>query len=332
MKKREVLLFFKRLSIFLSPFLLLILSFVIIDPFKIISTYDDFNNSITALNPDYVSTEVYLKNREKEHYNSFIFGSSKTLAYKTREWKKYLSSQDVPFVFHASYESLFGITTKIEYIHSKGDQLKNVLIILDQTVLFQTQNNYTHLGIKDPRTSGESKLVFYNTYFKAYLSNLFFVKSIDYALFQKKRAYLNDVIASDETYYDPISNDLFPSTLIQTSERIYRTPLTPVQKYDQPIIGAIQVDMLERIRNVFREQKTNYKIIIGPQYNCYSLAPEDIKKLETIFGKESIYDFSGVNTYTTNIHNYYDTWHYSIETGKNILRDIYIFNIHKKNY
>ena len=82
------------------------------DPFKIIKTYDNYSNNLKVIpNRDFISTEVYLKNRKIYHYNSFIFGSSRTMAYKTNDWRKYIDSTSRPFLFDASGESLFGIYT-----------------------------------------------------------------------------------------------------------------------------------------------------------------------------------------------------------------------------
>lgn len=329
----DIIRFLSKLLLFSSPFILLISSFIIIDPFKIVRAHTDYNGAFVTLNPDYISTEVYLKNREKLHYNSFIFGNSKTLAFKTSGWKTHLPAGAIPYVYHASHESLFGIWKKIKFIDSKKDTLKNALLIIDNGVLVQTGILYNHLTIKDPRISGESRLVFYNSFFKAYLSDFFFIRIIDYSLFKVKRPYMNGYLDFNNTYYDPVTNDMYPLQKIisrmednqsyyQDSLKKFGTP-TPVEKPEMEVIKSLQIKMLTEIMQVFKKHNTSYKIIISPFYNYVTLNKKDVALLEEIFGKSNVYNFGGINEYTNNVHNFYDISHYSTETGNSIMKEVY---------
>lgn len=299
----------------------------------IFRNYKHYNGNYTSLNADFTSTEMYLKNRSLYHYNSFVFGSSRTLAYKASEWKKYLSPSDLPFVYHASYESLYGILAKLKFIDKQNDTIKNALFILDETILWQITNSEGHLFIKDPRISGDSKLQFYNTFFRAYLSDFFFVKCIDYSLFKTKRPYMKGFFCDQYIYLDPITNDLYPMGKINDSKsdpvgfyqkfRLKYPKITPVIKTEPKIIDKVREEMLVGIKELLDKHHTDYKIVISPKYNCYKLHPDDQRKLEEIFGKNTIHDFSGVNKYTTDIHTFYEPFHYTIETGKTILEEIY---------
>ncbi len=81
--------------------------------------------------------------------------------------------------------------------------------------------------------------------------------------------------------------------------------------------------MLNEIIDVFRKQKTEYKIIISPAYDQLKLAPQDKIQLENIFGKENVYDFAGINPITNNYRNYYEHSHYRPHVTKHILSEIY---------
>ncbi|MEP7169743.1 MAG: hypothetical protein ABI855_10280, partial [Bacteroidota bacterium] len=108
--------FIKGILIFSIPIflfsLLIVGTFYLLDPFKVVKHYDEFYNSIIAYNEDYVNTERYLKNENA--YNSFVFGSSRAgCGFKTEYWAKHLKKTDRPYCFGASNESIFGIVGKI---------------------------------------------------------------------------------------------------------------------------------------------------------------------------------------------------------------------------
>jgi hypothetical protein len=48
--------------------------------------------------------------------------------------------------------------------------------------------------------------------------------------------------------------------------------------------------------------------------------------LQTIFGANTIYDYSGINNYTNKVENYYETSHYRPHVGEAIMSEIYIDN------
>ena len=91
---------FLKLFIFAMPFVAL---YLIMDPFRVLRSYDDYLKGwLVEINQNYVSTEVYLKNHIRYGYDSFIFGSSRTMGYRTNDWKMYLGEGSSPFVFKSS--------------------------------------------------------------------------------------------------------------------------------------------------------------------------------------------------------------------------------------
>ncbi|PBQ33541.1 hypothetical protein CNR22_17755 [Sphingobacteriaceae bacterium] len=333
-KKTCIFRFGIKLSLFLIPFIVLILSFVVIDPFMVVKKYKRYTSVLAGLNADVVSTETYLKNREKRRYNSFIFGNSRAMAYKTAEWKKHLDATDRPYLYLAFNESLYGLLSKVKFVDQQKDTLKNALFVIDETLLTQTTDRTDfHLYIKDPRVTGSSKQQFYYTFFKAYLSDFFFVKCIDYSLFGKKRAYMKGALDGEGLYFDPETNDLYPmsqmtarladSAAYYSKFRSNGPTLECTEKPDKKVILKNQEDMLLEMKHILDKQKTDYKIIISPKFNCYTMHPEDLEVLERIFGKNRVYNFSGSNKYTKDLHNFYDPFHYSMEVGKDIMKKIY---------
>ena len=65
------------------------------------------------------------------------------------------------------------------------------------------------------------------------------------------------------------------------------------------------------------------RVLISPDYDQKELHPYDRKILQSIFGKENVYDFSGINEFTKDYHNYYESGHYRPSLGNKLLERIY---------
>ena len=136
--------FLKRALLFFSPlifFLLIVVgSFYWYDPFKIINHYDEFYLSEVELSRDYIGTEIYL--RQKDMYDSFIFGSSRSgSGYSSVTWKEKDSTLKSVYSFSVNSETIFGIHGKIKLIDEVNGDLRNALLIFDTDVTFNTYRN-----------------------------------------------------------------------------------------------------------------------------------------------------------------------------------------------
>ena len=319
---------------FVTPFILIVISFALTDPFRIIKSYRNyFDNFIVEPNRDFVSTEVYLRNRAKYKYNSFIFGSSRTLAYRTKSWKKHLDSTAVPFVFDASGESIFGIYTKINYIDKVGDSLKNCLIILCNNCSFIYEADHKgHLFMKHPTVAGTSWSNFYFESLKAYL---------DFDFLRNYRHYLFANIFNSSEHscgnrmnveYDTITNDYRLAGVeneIQNNFQLYYRKHKKLfyerksfVKQSKQEISDKQKSMLIEIKKIFDKHRTKYRIVISPLYTQIKFNENDLKLLRSIFGIY-VYDFSGKNEFTNNIYNYFENSHYKPVVGDSIMNMIY---------
>ena len=74
---------------------------------------------------------------------------------------------------------------------------------------------------------------------------------------------------------------------------------------------------------VLRRHGTSIRVLISPDYNQKKLHPDDREILQGIFGKENVYDFSGINEFTEDYHNYYEAGHYRPLLGNKLLERIY---------
>jgi hypothetical protein len=317
-----------------APLLLLTVGFIVLDPFKIIWSYRDYSKNCIAIpNRDYVSTEVYKKNRMKYRYNSFIFGSSRTLAYKPEHWRKYLDSTASPFVFDASTETVFGICTKIRYIDKMGDSIKNALVILCPDWSFAVEGDCKgHLFMKHPAVVGTSWFHFYEECFKAYLDWGFIKNYYRFLLTRRFSPSMNGFFESRTIVFDTITNEQKIVSLekeLENPDRFYgsRTRLfyqrkETVVSYGSGISPA-QEKLLNEIHHIFLRHHTRYAIVVSPLYNQKKLNEADFQLLVRVFGKENVFDFSGKNAITDRVQNYYETSHYRPLVGDTIMKIVY---------
>ena len=322
---------FSLIGIILS--LVLFSSYFYFDPFKVLRHYNDYSYSYVIPNRDYISTTMFMSNYKNKSYNSFILGSSRTLAFKPNSWRKYLSDNDNPFVFDASNESIYGIYTKLKYLDSTNVEIKNALIILCRDVSFNyTENHKGHLFIKHPATSGESNLAFQFEFFKAYLSPKFPFNFYSYKILGTYMPFMAGYIDRRKITFDTITNEI---NIIDQETEITENPAEYYAKrrdlfYER--IGektdSIQgitnkhLFLLKEIRRILEKNNTNYKVVLSPLYDQTKFNPSDLLLLKIEFGN-NLYDFSGKNSFTDNKMNYYETNHYRPNIGDSILKRIY---------
>lgn len=315
------------------PISILLGSFLLLDPFRIIYNYDNYSKDLIVLpNRDFISSEMYLKNKDKYHYNSFIFGNSRTIAFKTKQWRKHLTPSDSPFVFDAYGESIYGIYTKIKYIDKIGAKIDNCLLILCTDFTFLPESHKGHLYIKHPTIAGSSWFEFYTTNIKDYFDAKFLKPYFKFLITQKWDTTMNGYIIT-RLIYDTVTNDFCwiddenqlkenPVGYYESRKNIFydRDSIIPPAK---PQIYNKQITMLNEIKAIFIKHHTNYKVIISPLYNQISLNNKDYNIIKNIFGDDNVFNYSGKNLFTIIKENYYEVSHYRPIVGDSIMNIIY---------
>jgi len=302
------------------------------DPFKILKEYNEFNNSVVSYNEDYVTTERFLKNKNK--YNSFILGSSRAgCAYKVNEWEKELKSNDNGYSFTASNESIFGIWGKLRLLDEENIKIKNALLVFDTDVTFKKViNSKGHIYIKHPRVSKESKKAFISEYLKDYVFTGFFIRYLDYKIFKTKRDYMSgflDFSNENDNRYVAFNVDRKENAILSDSIEFYKKKKNVFYsrsadlKYNNPVIGSKSIEYLNDIKKILKKHNTNYKIVISPLYDQKKLNISDLNIIQEIFQKDKVFDFSGKNEITSSKFNYYESSHYRHKVGTQILKSIY---------
>ena len=142
--------FLKQVAVFLLPFALILAIYFYTDIFKVIRHYDQYytDKDYIGYNRAYVSTMTYLNQRQKYHYDSFIFGNSRSAFYQVSDWQKYLPQGASCFHFDASSGSVKGVHDKVLFIDSQGDTIRNALVVIDHELLSRTEitEGHTHLS------------------------------------------------------------------------------------------------------------------------------------------------------------------------------------------
>ncbi len=323
--------------LFSSPLLLVVLSYFICDPFKVLYRYDDlYRDYFVNINRDYASSQLFIQNNPEQHYNSFIFGSSRTMAFRTNDWTAHIGKSEKPFVFDASSEKLMGIWSKLKFLDQEGTPIKHALIVIcgDHTFA-EPQEVEGLLFIRHYKVDkSKNALQFHETFFSNYLRNYFFVRYLDYRFFRTKRSYMSGNIEFIEVKVDPITNDLYrvdldrklslnSSDYYKESDSVFYKRSTAAEE------RKVQLDeekekMLEEMKAIFDKHKTDYQLVISPLYDQKKLNQEDLQILQNIFGKEHVFDFSGINTITDSKFNYYENSHYRPSVGRYIMDSIYV--------
>lgn len=325
--------FLKKILLFLFiPVTFLTGTYLFFDPFKVVKKYPDYSY-LTSVNKDYLSTEMYLKNKEKYHYNSFIFGSSRTLAYDPLHWKSHLSEGSNPFVFDAAAESIYGIYKKLLFLDSTNAEIKNALIIICNDFTFLTdQDSKSYLFIKHPLTSGNGKMNFHTTFIKAYLNPNFFISYYFHKITGKTYGFMKDYIDSKPVVFDSITNKVsFPTIekeMLESPDAYYQSRSSIFYQQKGETIDQInkinqnQKMMLAKIASILERHHTNYRVVISPLYNQIKFSNEDLAILKQTFGSR-LFDFSGSNSFTNIQRNYYEISHYKENVGDSIMNIIY---------
>ncbi len=327
------------LLVLVIPFLLILITYLYFDPFQVVYNYPSYYTSgeprYVTLNEDYVSMETFLNNYPAYKYDSFIFGNSRSRFYEMDDWSKYIGS-DKCFHFDASAESLYGIYRKIDFLNERHIEIKNALVILDYSTLRETNNSNGHLFIKHPLLSGQNRFDFQLEFFKTYCSFSFFPEYLDFKIsghikeYMKTSHLLDDTPTEYNLKYNEMNWQVFENMIKENPDKYYNEEKMKrfyrrdsVQNFSPQVIKKTQLSMLNSIRKIFNEQHTDYKIIINPLYDQLKLNINDVEALDNIFGAENVFDFSGINSITSDYHNYYEESHYRPEIGSEIMNLIY---------
>lgn len=325
-------------AIFLgTPIVLLLLGYVVFDPFRILYSYENIYQDTPVIpNRDYVSSETFLNTYADKGYDSYILGSSRSLSFYPEVWKQYLPQGARTFIFDASGESIFGISKKMETIDKVGAKIKNVLIIIDVDGTFKRTSDHTEsvIGIKHPKVAGTSVFGFHSMALKSYLFPQFWSSYYAYKFFGVKLPYSTEYLETRSFGVNKETNKLTikereteitntPKAYYEKRANIFFTRKPNIKPNYESGLPVKALELAKNIKQILDKHKASYKLVIAPLYDQQQFSEKAKSELSNIFGKSNIYDFSGVNEFTDDKYNYYETSHFRPHVADSIMRRIY---------
>lgn len=330
-RKRSAFLRLVRKSLwFALPFWALMALYVYDDPFMVLRKYDLYDSDV-MLNEHHVGWQIYKNHNDSVHFNSFILGNSCTMAFRCGEWEKYLDPGDRAIRLFGNAESMKAIILKLHALENEGTEIKNVLLVLDRTSLSRSELLTGPSHILPAAISGRNPFAVQMEFMQAFTMPDFLFPYLKYRITGRVEPDMKRMNPYGRIR-DSRNNDSFnprEKMIEQEGEAYWRNRKQefPERKgiavVEEPVLFQRQRVLLDEIRKVLRRHNTSVRVIISPDYNQKELHPDDRKFLQSIFGKENVYDFSGINEFTEDYHNYYESGHYRPLLGNKLLERIY---------
>lgn len=328
--------FLIRLVLISLPLWAVVALYVVLDPFKVVWYYDNFyerQEPHPTLDVDYVSCENYVQRNDTTYYNAFLMGNSRSQFWQIDDWLKHLPEGTKACHYYGNGETLYRLTRHLQFLHERKASLDYVLIVVDRDLLEEYQPQTTgHLGLMPPKADGQL-LLFHAENFLAFIKPTFLVGYIDYRLFGKMRPYMTENFLFEQPIdYDPVTNEMREYLLEEAiANGTYYTPERIMRFSDKqfpdsvspPVMGKEHETLLRKIQHIFDLHHTDYRIVVSPLYNQVRLNSSDLAMLQSVFGTDHIYDFSGPNQWNSDYHLFYEENHYRPIVARQLMDAIY---------
>lgn len=333
--------FIRKTALMLSPLLLLLGAYFYIDPFKVVRTYDVFYDPKQAwwvgLDADYTATCTYDRQYPRYRYDAIIFGNSRSRFYACDDWLQYLPGGSSPYHFDANGESLYAMMRKVQYVERQGHPLHHALFVIDRELLAQDKAATKHNNTIAPQLEGNTLLAqarLQIASLRAWFNLQFIYAYADASLTNEIKPYMMKrmLLCKPYDYYQPTNEERQTDVERRIAAGTYydepdiQAAFAGKQhpgEVSPPTIKAPQLEQLRTIRDVLQRQRTDYRIVVSPLYDQIKLHPQDLARLQEIFGVDRVFDYSGVNAITSDRHYFLEPFHYRTLAGRRILSEIY---------
>lgn len=324
--------FWIKVCLLLLPFCSIVAVYFIFDPFMVLHRYKRFDSSQVMLNEAYVGWQNYMLNRDSIAYNSYIMGNSWTMAFKSKEWEKYLKKGDRAVRFFDTGESLGGVSQKLQALDSAGARINNVLVVVSRTLLKDIYPIQENGHLFSAEVANLSQMEFQLRFLQKFLDPSFTIPYLDYLIRGKYTSYMYGVINPGPPIREPYTNNFInprEREIVRAGNRywiLHKSEFkqrTEAGNEDERLIFEEQMKLLRKIKSVCDKHGANLKFIVGPDYSQKRINRVDLALLKNLFGNSVVCDFSGINSYTSDIHNYYEPGHFRPIVGARMLEQIY---------
>lgn len=319
---------FYKILLLTAPLWVIGIYFVVADPMKVVYSDTDPVSPGVLMNDRHQQAE-YLIEKPKP-YNSFIFGSSRSKAFKTWNWKNYLPKSALPYHMGVNDETLFGIEAKLHFLSQQGYEIDHALLLLDHRLLSLSANQNVHIFRESYRVSGETKSSYYQRFVIAFLKPNF-----QKAYWQYK---WNGSITDDNVLWDPgfkfhketgdIDYARMDSLIHLDSLKFYEEInadyfYTRDSTETSTVISTQGWSLLKSIADKLKKNNTQLRLVITPNYDQIPLHDSDLSGLQELFGTQNVFNYSGKNKFTNDIGNYYEHKHFKPYIANELLKQIY---------
>lgn len=321
------------------PFLFLLGSFVVVDPFMIIKDYKDYDHpraNFGLQNLGYISWLKFKKNNPSKHYDSFILGASCTLTYQSEYWKEYINGR--VFRLPSNDENLYEIVNLLEALEKQPHQkIRNILIVSEPRLLAIDEETKGIMHTFPREVSGRSMFSLGTDYIKGFFSMPFNYSYMKYVVSRMIGRKTGDSAENNQGIADTKTNDDLSISqreadinskglLIYYNEKkeVFAGVDTMRRETMPALFGDSQIALLKRVNAVAQRHKTNLKIAIGPNLETGYMNPKDDAILREIFGDKNVVNYNvPAHKDLEKKENFYDKVHYRPHISKQILRDLY---------
>ena len=318
------------------PFMVIAAVYFICDPYMVLHKYKRYDKSCMFLNESFVGWQTYLNNKDSAKFNSFMLGNSCTMGIKCSSWEKYIGKDSHAIRLYGNAERLSSVYLKMKALDSIHAPLKHVMVVANITLVENSTLTPFATNLLPPGQGDISEAQFQCSFLQAFFvpSNLF--SFLDYNIFHQYRKSMDGIINPFGVIRNPINCEAInphEEEIAKMDDRYWtihkgKFELTRKASLHKPVIREQQYELLMKIANICRKNHTDFKFIIGPEYDQVKLNHKDFIALQKVFGRNNVYDFTGKNCLTDNIHNFYDPDHFRPIAGDYMLKVVYGQSFH----
>lgn len=327
----------KTIYLSLTFFCILIAIGIIWDPYQTLHPKNRWDAKGFSPNREWVCLNIYQRRVQTNQTPTyFIIGSSRSHAFKTSDWSSYAGlSPDSVFHFDAFGMGILRASNLIQFLSRQKPAAKEILWILDHTIFNETEESDRFIYSEPPAISGKSPIYFHTKAIYESLHPAFIFHSCLSSLLPNFEMENQDEFTQKETV-DLFTGDIYyqkNDNLIKIDSvgfynnnkniKKFSKYMTDYETISPSVIDNNQVITLKKIRNLLDKDGTKVKIVVSPLFSKIKMNNSDLNQLKNIFGKENVFDYSGLNEYTKEYRNYYDPSHFRRHIAQGILRDIY---------
>ena len=329
----------KRAAFLLAPFGLLAVWYILEDPFKVIWNYPSYIENGKAqhifINKDFVSIQTYLKNKDRNAYQGFILGNSRSIYFRLSDWK---SNAGIRNAYHmdAAGETLWGMAQKMRLLDSLNGPITHILIVTDSESMKGIEDVATPLLVKHPILSGRNEVGFQWVFANAFFRWNFILPFTDlkygrgFLPYMRTWGIFDNYVLNYQAAANEMSLPEIDSILEVNPQSYYRRMAMDFNK-DTAFKGQAYPAALDKkrqrlwlgIKQIAIKRGIDLRIVISPLFNGRPLANSDEKWLEDTFGSNRVFNFSGMNPITQHREHYYEHSHYRPHVASFLMNCVY---------